>query len=99
MSHGDFQSDIGATAESEESGNGPSQSMPDMRREQAGKELESDPRGTSLGEVLSCRIFDPGKGATKPEILVDSMRSTAGAWKLGPAGRRADRCQFGESLQ
>ena len=38
-----------------------SQSMPDMRREQAAKELESDARGTSLGEVLSCRIFDPGK--------------------------------------
>ena len=37
------------------------------------EELESDPPGTSLGEVLSCRIFDPGKGVQEPEILVDSM--------------------------
>ena len=49
-----------------------SRSVPDTRREQAGKELESDPRGTSLGEVLSCRVFDLGKGAQKPEILVES---------------------------
>jgi hypothetical protein len=103
MSHNNFQSEserLKGTARGERHrGCRPLHSVPDTRREQREK-AESDPRGTSLGEVLSCRrIFDLGKMAQKREILVNSMSSTAGAPRLGLASRRADRCRFGESLQ
>jgi len=51
-----------------------------MRREQAGKELESNPCGTSLGEVLSCRFSELGR--------VAKARNSGGADVLGRKCRK-----------
>ena len=72
--------------------------MPDTRREQREKS-GTGPRGTSLGEVLSCRFFGLGKGALRLEILVDRMSSAAGAWTLRPRDRGIRQHRFAERLK
>ena len=74
------------------------QSVPDTRREQREKS-GTRPRGTSLGEVLSCRFFGLGKGALRLEILVDRMSSAARAWRFGPGDRGTCPRRFAESLK
>ena len=74
----------------------PPKSVPDTRRESELKR-EGDPRGTSLGEVLSCRIFDLGKGAQRTEILVDRMTSAAPAEETRTKDSKACQRRFGES--
>ena len=45
------------------------------REGKSGKIAASDPPGTSLGEVLSRRVFDLGKGAQRSEVPLDRKRS------------------------
>ena len=84
MSHSDFRSESErlketAGARSPAGARAPRACL--TRGGNSGKRAGRDPRGTSLGEVLSCRFFDLGKGALRLEILVDRMSSTARAWR------------------
>ena len=65
----------------------------------SGKRAANDPRGTSLGEVLSCRFFDLGKGALRLKILVDRMSSASCAWTLGPRDRGIRQHRLAERLK
>ena len=51
-----------------------SRSVPDTRREKQ-ENSASGPPGTSLGKVLSRRVFDLGKGAQRSEVPLDRERS------------------------
>ena len=102
MSHSDFRSESERLKELQEA-----RSPADARRPRAcltrggksGKRAARDPRGTSLGEVLSCRFFGLGKGALRLEILVDRMSSAARAWRFGPRDRGTCQRRFAESLK
>ena len=98
MSHGDFRSESERLKELQEA-----RTPADARRPRAcltrGGRAARDPRGTSLGEVLSCRFFGLGKGALRLEILVDRMSSAARAWRFGPGDRGTCQRRFAESLK
>src|SRR4029077_1270117 len=67
-----------------------SRSVPYTRREKR-ENSGSGPRATALEEVLSCRVFDPGKGAQRSEVPLDPERSgresCAGVTRLRPRTR------------
>ena len=86
----------------------PPRSVPDTRRKKR-ENSASGPPGTSLGEVLSRRVFDLEKGAQRSEVPLDRERSGRGSCagvirprprtRTGTGSASKGTGSLGESLQ